>query len=227
MNNEHAVARAALISFGSAGMFGTPTVVVFQYNPVELSRSLQQKRSPGCGSGEPSQAEAFRVDGPPTETITLKAEFDSDDAIMDGEFAVSLVGVRPALASLEMLLYPQDSTGLGAVAGAIASGLGGALQGGATYSIPPQELPVVLFVWGPGRILPVRLTALAVREQEFDLLLNPIRAEVDITVEVLKRLPSDHPAYGVWQYTEKQMRIVAGAQIVNNAQAILSGLPIF
>lgn len=221
------VAKAALISFGSGGIFGLPNVIVFQYNPAELSRSLQQKRSPGCGSGEPSQAEAFRVDGPPSETISIKAEFDSDDAVMDGNPVGSTVGVRPALASLEMLLYPQDPAGLGAVAGAIASGLGGALSGGASYSIPPEELPVVLFIWGPGRVLPVRLTGLAVREQEFDLLLNPIRAEVDLSLEVLKRLPSDHPAYGVWQYTEKQMRIVAALQITNDVQSVLSGLNLF
>jgi hypothetical protein len=221
------VAKAALISFGSGGIFGIPNVIVFQYNPGELSRSLQQKRSPGCGSGEPSQAEAFRVDGPPSETITIKAEFDSDDAMMDGNPVGGLVGVRPALASLEMLLYPQDAAGLGAVVGAAASGLGGALSGGASFSIPPEEVPVVLFVWGPGRVLPVRLTGLAVREQDFDLLLNPIRAEVDLSLEVLKRLPSNHPAYGVWQYTEKQMRIVAGMQVANNVQSILSGLNLF
>lgn len=221
------LAKAALISFGSGGIFGLPTVIVFQYNPAELSRSLTQKRSAGCGSGEPSQAEAFRVDGPPNETVSIKAEFDSDDAVMDGNPVGVAVGVRPALASLEMLLYPQDPAGLGAVTGAIASGLGGALSGGSSYSIPPEELPVVLFVWGPGRVLPVRLTGLAVREQEFDVQLNPIRAEVDLSLEVLKRLPSDHPAYGVWQYTEKQMRIVAGLQTVNNVQSFLSGLNLF
>jgi len=221
------LAEAALISFGSGNILTAPTIVVFQYNPGELSRSLQQKRVPGCGSGEPSQAEAFRVDGPPNETITLKAEFDSDDAVMDGNPVPSAVGVRPALASLEMLLYPKDQQGLGAALGAIASGLGGALSGGASYSIPPDELPVVLFVWGPGRVLPVRLTGLTVREQEFDMLLNPIRAEVDLSLEVLKRLPSDHPAYGVWQYTEKQMRIVSLLQTVNNAQSVLSGLNLF
>ena len=221
------LAKAALISFGSGGIFGLPTVVVFQYNPAELGRNLQQKRSPGCGSGEPSQAEAFRIDGPPNETITIKAEFDSDDAMMDGNPVPGPVGVRPSLASLEMLLYPQDQQGLGAAIGAIASGLGGALSGSASFSVPPEELPVVLFVWGPGRVLPVRLTGLTVREQEFDVLLNPIRAEVDLSLEVLKRLPSDHPAYGVWQYTEKQMRIVAALQTANNVQSVMSGLNIF
>ena len=179
------LAKAALISFGTSSMFGLPTIVAFQYNPVELSRSLQQKRAQGCGSGEPSQAEAFRVDGPPNESVTLKAEFDSDDSVMDGNPIGLTVGVRPALASLETLLYPVDSQGLGAALGAISSGLGGALQGGASYTIPPEQLPIVLFVWGPGRVLPVRLTALTVREQEFDLLLNPIRAEVDKIVKDL------------------------------------------
>ena len=115
-------AKAALISFGTNSIFGLPTIVVFQYNPVELARNLQQKRSQGCGSGEPSQAEAFRVDGPPNEPITLKAEFDSDDSVMDGNPIGLTVGVRPALASLEMLLYPTDrQDGLGAALGAIST----------------------------------------------------------------------------------------------------------
>jgi hypothetical protein len=208
------VAKAALISFAGGFLGPVPDIIVFQYNPAELSRSLQQKRST-CGAGEPSQAEAFRVDGPPNETITLKAEFDGDDMTMDGSVVTPLVGVRASLAALELLLYSKDQQNLSSI-----------LAGPGAMNVPPDVLPVVLFVWGPSRVLPVRLTALTIREQEFDLLLNPIRAEVDMTLEILKRLPPDDPARGVYDYTEKQMRIVARMQLINDVQSVLSGLSI-
>jgi hypothetical protein len=216
------VAKAALISFAGGFIGPIPDVVVFQYNPAELTRTLTQKRAPACGSGEASQSEAFRVDGPPGETIAFKAEFDGDDMAMDGNPVTPLVGVRSALASLELLLYAKEAQGLG-------GSLGGLLGGGGTASqkIPPDELPVVIFVWGPGRVLPVRLTSLTVRELEFDVLLNPIRAEVDLSLEILKRLPTDHPARGVYDYTEKQMRIVSRLQLINNTQSVLAGLSLF
>lgn len=210
------VAKAALISFSGGFLGPIPDVIVFQYNPAELSRSLQQRRAPTCGTGEVSQTEAFRVDGPPNESITLKAEFDGDDMAMDGSPVTPLVGVRASLAALELLLYSKDQQDFSSI-----------LAGSGSMNVPPDVLPVVLFVWGPGRVLPVRLTALTIREQEFDLLLNPIRAEVDMTLEILKRLPPNDPARGVYDYTEKQMRIVARMQLVNDVQSVLSGLSIF
>jgi hypothetical protein len=223
-----ALAKAALISFAGGLMGPLPDIIVFQYNPAELTRTLTQKRAPACGSGEPTQAEVFRVDGPPAETISMKAEFDGDDLAMDGNPVTPLVGVRPMLGALELLLYAKDQQSTLASLGAAAGGLLGSGGGaGGTQQVPPDELPVVLFVWGPGRVLPVRLTALTVHELEFDVLLNPIRAEVDLTLEILKRLPSDHPARGVYDYTENQMRIVARTQLINNVQSVMAGLPLF
>lgn len=209
------ISKAALVSFARGFLGPLPDIIVFQYNPAELTRTLTQKRAAICGTGEPSQAEAFRVDGPPGETISLKAEFDGDDMAMDGSPVTPLVGVRASLGALELLLYAKEQQGLSSL---VASP--------GTLSTPPDELPVVLFIWGPGRVLPVRLTAMTIREQEFDLLLNPIRAEVDLTLEILKRLPPDHAARGVYDYTEKQMRAVARLQLLNDVQSVLSGLPL-
>jgi len=211
------LAKAALISFVGGFLGPLPDIIVFQYNPAELTRSLQQKRAPACGTGEPTQAEAFRVDGPPNETITLKAEFDGDDLAMDGNPVTPLVGVRASLAALELLLYATDQQNQLNILAAPSSG----------PDVPPDQLPIVLFVWGPGRVLPVRLTSLTIREQEFDSLLNPIRAEVDLSLEILKRLPKSSAARGVYDYTEKQMRIVARLQLVNDVQSVLSAITVF
>ena len=41
-------------------------------------------------------------------------------------------------------------------------------------------VPVVLFVWGPGRILPVRVTSFAVDETLFAPSLYPLQATVTL-----------------------------------------------
>lgn len=207
--------KGALISFETQFLGRLPNIIAFQYNPAELSRSLQQRRATGCGATEPTQTEAFRVDGPPGETITFKAEFDADDMTMDGNRLTPLVGIRPALAALEMLLYPKEQQRMANI-----------LSGAGTVQAPPDELPVVLFAWGPGRILPVRLTSLNVREQAFDRLLNPVRADVDLSLEIQKRLPPDHPARAVYNYTERQTRAIARTQLYSNTHSVLPGLSI-
>ena len=46
-------------------------------------------------------------------------------------------------------------------------------------------MPIVLFFWGPGRIVPVRVTSFSVEEQQYSPLLYPIRAKVNIGLKVL------------------------------------------
>jgi hypothetical protein len=51
--------------------------------------------------------------------------------------------------------------------------------------VPQSEVPTVLFIWGPQRIVPVRVTALSITEKLYDALLNPTHADVQITLRVL------------------------------------------
>jgi hypothetical protein len=44
---------------------------------------------------------------------------------------------------------------------------------------------IVVFQWGPRRSIPVRLTGYRVREEAFDGSLNPVRARVDLCMQVL------------------------------------------
>ena len=52
-----------------------PLVIAFQYNPDEVSRSLQ---SPGAAGGG-GRGETNRVNGPPQETLTFSVEIDAAD----------------------------------------------------------------------------------------------------------------------------------------------------
>ena len=46
-------------------------------------------------------------------------------------------------------------------------------------------MPVTLFIWGPGRIVPVRMTGLTITEKLYDSALNPTHAEAQLTLRVL------------------------------------------
>ena len=88
-----------------------------------------------------------------------------------------------------MLLYPTGpgQSGLtGAVTAAVVSAIRGAAAG-PKRTIPQSVLPVTLFIWGPGRIVPVRVTDLTITEQLYDASLNPIHAEAQLS------LPGPHP----------------------------------
>jgi hypothetical protein len=65
-----------------------------------------------------------------------------------------------------------------------------------SVAFPPRMLakaPLTTLVWGQARVVPVRVTELAVTEEAFDLVLHPIRASVVATMEVLSA-PRRSPA---------------------------------
>jgi len=49
----------------------------------------------------------------------------------------------------------------------------------------PAADPPVLFAWGSGSYVPVRVTALAITEQSFDAALNPVQAAISVTLLAL------------------------------------------
>lgn len=147
------------------------SVVVFQYNPETMTRTL----TPRAAGGDGAQAEALRLKGPPEESIDLSVEVDATDQLEKAEFPATSLGITPTLASLEMLLYPKSAL-------VIANA---ALTAAGIIEVIPPEAPLTLFVWGPSRILPVRVTRLTIAEEAYDPNLNPIRAKVDLGLKVL------------------------------------------
>lgn len=149
-----------------------PQVIAFQYNPQSLSRTLEAQSQ---GSGEGAQGEALRLTGAPVETIKLEAEIDAVDQLDAGSEAALENGIHPQLALLELLVYPSAAL---VVANSILMTLG-------TIEVIPPQAPFVLFVWGPKRILPVRITEFSITEEAYDPKLNPIRAKVSLGLRVL------------------------------------------
>ena len=147
------------------------SVVVFQYNPDTMTRRLEAR----AVGGEGDRGEAYRLTGPPKETITLSIEIDATDQLDQGNPLAETMGLHPTLAALEMMLYPKSAA---VIANDILSIAG-------TIEILPVEGPRILFVWGPARVLPVRLTSFSITEEAYDPLLNPTRAKVELSLTVL------------------------------------------
>lgn len=158
--------KGALVALELLGR--PPRVIPFQYNPAEVSRSLEpQYRDGGNGSGWQWFA------GPPAETIALEVQIDAADERTRGIDGV--VGIHPHLAALEMLMFPPTAV--------VAANLALAQMG--MLEVAPPEAPLVLFIWGPARVQPVRVASYSVTETLHDSLLNPIAARVSLSLRVL------------------------------------------
>jgi Contractile injection system tube protein len=149
-------------------------VIPLQYNPETLSRTLQVKSVPTASEGG-DRSEALRLKGPPVETIRLDAEIDATDALEKADSTAAASGIHAQLAALEMITYPSSDQ-------LIANN---AQQQSGTLEIIPMQAPLVLFVWGKNRVLPVRISDLNITEEAFDENLNPVRAKVSLSMRVL------------------------------------------
>lgn len=245
--------KGALIEFSERFIGPIPNVIVFQYNPESMTRTMEVWNQNGGGSGAESSAsnDTSHTAQPfdPPESFTLALELDAADALEkpDSHPVAFISGVADRIAAMEMLLYPQGDSLIGGLLGSISgslsvgagvgggSGIGGALNsaGGGVQPVPRGTVPVVLFVWGPGRIVPVRLTSFSVEEQAYSPLLYPIRAKVNIGLKILtpKDFPTCHRklsediAIMAFKFTRKQKEVLAAANMANSVESILGMLP--
>lgn len=203
----------------------TPNVVPFQYNPSTLKRQLkpwnplevdQTMRGLTAPTAQPFD---------PEENITLDIELDASDQLEDGDPVAEQVGIADRIAALERMLYPAD-TPLGALLTA-AAGLIGAGQ-------PPKRatVPITLFVWGPGRMLPVRIVSYSIEEQLFSPRLFPIQARVSLSLEVLtpdrfkcQSGATIDIAIAVYEQFRRQQDALATAQFARNVELVRSLKP--
>jgi len=157
-----------------------PELIVFQYNPDQVKRTLAARTPPRSGGGGNQGAQredVLRVFGPPVETIQMSVVLSAID-----QYQVALnegtdldYGVHPALATLELLMYPPSA----AIEKASDRAANGQVQ------VLQASVPLTLLVWGESRVVPVMITSFSVSEEAFDRNLNPIEAKVDLGLRVL------------------------------------------
>jgi len=195
-----ALLKGALVVFRKGSPI--PSVIVFQFNPERMSRTLEQQvpeADPDTSAGDTQRVL------PPTETFQLTVELDAADQLEASDPLTLTTGLHPQLAEMELLLYPSSIT---MILNQVRALVGSA-------SITPLEVPVVLFVYGPARVVPVRVTSLSVTEQAFDQLLNPINATVELGLRSLteKELKEAGPPFdklGLVRLISKEVLVTAG-----------------
>lgn len=149
-------------------------IISLQYNSDSLTRSLTAQTA---GGSDTDRAEPTRFKGPAVETFKLEADLDATDQLEFPEQNPNAAqyGIQPQLSLLESLVYPTASQ-LASVDSQANSG---------TLEIAPMLAPLVLFVWGKNRIVPVKVSDFSITEEAFDAALNPIRAKLNLGLRVM------------------------------------------
>jgi hypothetical protein len=184
--------RGAVVAVDSSGPLSR--LVVFQYNPDQVVRTLRPR---GPASSQASgAADAHRLWGAPVETVSLTVSVDATDQLERGD----------PVAALKMLLYPGIATVVENTAMLLAG----------TIEILPMESPLTLLIWGPGRVVPVRIESLTITEESFSPELFPTRASVQMSAQVLSYNDlsvndAGHALFLVHHVMKETMALVAGA----------------
>jgi hypothetical protein len=172
------VTKGALVELKPLVGAVEPIIALFQFNPETMRHSWTQAQAVTQGS------DPLAVRGAPGETFSFSLAMDVTDFVSPGAVppgatppgapnppaaAAPVNGIYSRLAALEMLMFPVP----------------GASPTAGHSSVPATQVPAVLFVWGQGRIVPVRVTGLTITEKLFDELLNPTHADAQIELRVL------------------------------------------
>lgn len=188
------------------------SVAIFQYNPEQLSRSITPNYSQ-AGNGK---AEPLRLVGPPTETISANLKMDLIDQMEQGENGPLGGGIAGYLAALEMMVYPKS----------IAVGINQALLLAGTMEVVPPAAPLTLFIYGWKRVVPVKIESLSITETAHDAALNPIRADVSLSMKVLTYNDLSMLNPGYWAFLTHQVvkETLATVASVGNASQFIANL---
>lgn len=189
---DHSLMKGAFVLLPNpaptgAGASKAPTstmVLRFQYNPESITRnrtgaweSRKNQKDAKPTPAEKSQQSSMRGGGlfAKAETIAMKLVFDATELALKTDSAAADLGVLPELAALEGIAIaeaPKDGPGKKK----------DPKQGTKLTALNPRE---VLLVLG-SRVFPVIVTSMNIAEKRFSTTLAPLRAEVDLQMQILE-----------------------------------------
>lgn len=212
------VLRGALVEYG---LSLPPIIFAFQFNPESLSRGRTASYTPpgaGGSSGdgvccrgmnEAQQRSCLAQVRVSTENISLTLQLDATDELDSGDGLTQTFGVGPRLAALELMIYPKTDQLFGLPIGNL---VGGSDQFGAAQA---KTIPILLFIWGRKRVLPVVMTSMQITEQEFFPDLNPKRAQVAVQLQVLEGFNPPYLYSHGWRTALSAMNLANIGDILN------------
>jgi Contractile injection system tube protein len=216
LRNQPKVFRGAFVEYG---LTIPPLMVVFQFNPLQLSRSRKQDFSmTAYAEGEEEGRgltlrdfhqgfkdllqlrDAQYVTTHP-ESLGFEIRLDATDKLNEGDRLSEQFGIAPQLATLELMAQPKNES----VFGALVEQL---LPRGFSFTCTDKP-PMILFIWGRKRVLPVNINSMTITETEFHTSLEPIRATVEVDLTVIE---GPNPAY---MYTKSLKEVMSGLGLAN------------
>lgn len=219
-------AQGALVQLVRELVGVVPNIIPFQYNPEKISRTVTPYNPLEGGQNERGAQAPTVQPFEPQESFTLSLELDATDGLEAGAANAVMYGVADRLAALQKLMQPSQGL-LGDIVRRMDS-FGGEPNREATR----PTVPVILFVWGPGRILPVRVTSYSVEETLFSPTLYPTQATVSLGLEVLTpdafsccQDITAKLAIAAYKTTRSHEAILATTNIANNIDSIRGLLP--
>jgi hypothetical protein len=129
--------------------------LIFQYNPETLTHTFSLPDNFQLSQNQPREPSK-----PGLEQIGLTLEFDATDQLENAEQSRAFVdnGLCPPIAVLELMIKAQAKSG--------------------------TQTPLIFFLFGKNRTVPVWLNNIKIVEEAFDPNLNPIRARIEIIMTV-------------------------------------------
>lgn len=232
-NKRGFLMKGAIIELKEGGLLPVfPSFNIFQYNPEILNTSINVAAA-GRPKDDVPEDDTGATPEPPTASangaslasqpydprlnISLSIVIDAIDDLDEGNKLGTATGIADRLASLELLTY-ANPTLLDGLLDAVGDAIGGALGFRATEDAP--HVSVQLFWFGPGKLVPVRITSMSIQEKGFhSISLYPTRAEVSLGLRVLRphELDAAYPtnslakqiAKGCYYFTREQKSLLA------------------
>jgi hypothetical protein len=147
------------------------------------------------------------------ESISFDIRLDASDDMSEGNAIAGEFGILPRLSTLEAMMHAKSDSLLGSLVDLLGSGGGFKFAGS-------ENPPIVLFIWGYTRVLPVNLESMSVTESEFNTHLAPTRATVSVSMKVIegKNIP-----YTYSKVLKEAMSVLNLANITDLANVVVPG----
>lgn len=243
-SNRPKILRGAFVEFG---LSIPPLIVPFQFNPVQLTRnrsltfSVPNAPATAAVEGETEEARRRRLAARQSslrdfhqreefsdllelqeqqqvrvqeESISFEIRLDATDKLDEGDVLTEQFGIMPQLCTLELMVYPKGESLLGAALGSLLGSSGG-------FSFTRGENPpMILFIWGRKRVLPVNVNSMNITETEFSTDLNPIRATVAMNLTVIE---GPNPVFKYSKAMKEAMSVLNLANLTDIADVVIPG----
>jgi hypothetical protein len=233
--NKPKILRGAFVEFG---LSLPPLIVVFQFNPMQLTRNHALTFAfPGVPGPTPTgdtpaavpQRTLRQCRGQFTDlldlqkqqlvtvqdqTIAFDIRLDATDKLDSGDGITEQFGIAPQISTLELMVTPKDQSLLGAAVDALLGN-----SQGFSFSRSPNP-PMILFIFGRKRVLPVNINTMNITETEFSTDLNPIRATVSVNLTVIE---GNNVPYLYSSAMVQAMSVLNLANITDAANVVVPG----